>query len=366
MIAFLLTLALVVQPTPKPRMPGSSVTLGGTRFIIWGGAHTGSMPKGASVSPDGRWLFVSNFGQKNRKGISVFRADPLTFVRYLKFPGNSIETIVSPDGTRLYSTNMYGAYLDVFSIPGFSHLSHIKVGMFPKIVITSKDGKWLFLSLWAGRKVARLSVPDYKKTYIPINQKNPRGLALSADGSRLYVASNGSNTLSEVDTSTLKVLRVIKLPRGVRHAITSRDGKRLYVSVMGPGAVYVFSLPDLKQLKVIKVGARPKSIEESYDGRFLYTANYEGHSMGIVDTKTWQSVQLPLDIARASGLVVRPDDRFIYVTGWCSDDIWAIARVDASHPAPARLGHDLGRRHLCRRCKRTLMGCTIIRRPSRR
>jgi hypothetical protein len=54
-----------------------------------------------------------------------------------------------------------------------------------------------------------------------------------------------------------------------------------------------------------------------------------------VDTRTWQIAKLPLDIVKASGLAVHPSDRFVYVTGWCSTDVWAVERIKpGGHPGP--------------------------------
>ena len=53
----------------------------------------------------------------------------------------------------------------------------------------------------------------------------------------------------------------------------------------------------------------------------------------------------PLDIVKGSGVAVRPDDRFVYVTGWCSKDIWAIERLDPGvQPGPLGKRPRRGRR----------------------
>ncbi len=40
-------------------------------------ASTGSMPKGVSLSPDGKHAYVTNFGQADGKNIDIYDADAL-------------------------------------------------------------------------------------------------------------------------------------------------------------------------------------------------------------------------------------------------------------------------------------------------
>lgn len=40
-------------------------------------AQTGSMPKGAALSPDGTKFFVTNFGQANGNNITMYEASSL-------------------------------------------------------------------------------------------------------------------------------------------------------------------------------------------------------------------------------------------------------------------------------------------------
>lgn len=360
----LLLFILAPFPARAEREVGDFVMVGKTKFMIWGGVSTGIMPKGASTSPDNKWLFVSNFGRKGRKNISVYHANPMTFHKYIEYAGNSIESVVSPDSSTLYSSNMYGHYLDIIDLKTMAWKSRFKVKGFPKVILLNRDGSLAYLSLWEDRAFARFDTKTQVVEYFRTGQINPRGLALSQDEASLYIANNGSANYSVVDVKNLAAgtsptLRNLPLPRGPRHAVMSRDGKRLYVSVMGPDVIVVIDTATEKVIRTITVGSKPKTIIESTDGKFLYAANYAGHSMSIIDTATWETKELPLDIVPASGITARQDDRFIYVTGWCTDDIWAVQRIDPGQGPQMPLGTGF-RRKVCRDCKRDWMGCDLI------
>jgi len=364
LLTFLLLCTLLPASALAERKVGDFVMVGKTKFLIWGGASTGVMPKGASTSPDNKWLLVSNFGRKGRQNISVFKADPMTFHKYIDYPGNSIESIVSPDSSTLYSTNMYGHFLDIIDLKTMTWKSKVKVNGFPKVIILSRDGSLAYLSLWENLGFARFNTKTQVVDYFRTGQVNPRGMALSLDESKLYLVNNGNKNYSIVDAKNLvpgakPTMRHLHLGSGPRHAVMSRDGKRLYVSMMGPNAIFVIDPATEKVIKTVTVGNKPKTIIESTDGKFIYTANYTGHSMNIIDTATWESKELPLDIVRASGITARQDDKFIYVTGWCTDDIWAVQRIDPGQSEQTPLGTGF-RRKVCRDCKRDWMGCELV------
>jgi YVTN family beta-propeller protein len=350
------------------RKVGNSVTVGKTKFMIWGGAKTGSMPKGASVSHDNKFLYVSNFGRIGKKNVSVYYANPLKFYRYINYKGNSIESLVSKDNKLLYTTNMYGHYFDIIDLKTFKLKKRLKIRGFPKLILLNKKNDKAYISLWSTRSIAVLDLKTFTSSSFRTRQKNPRGLALSSDESKLYVANNGSRTYSVINTASLKVGQKAtilhkKIARGPRHAIMSKDGKRLYISVMGSSSILEIDTATLKVKKNIYVGKKPKTIILSSDGKFLYTANYTGHSMSIVNTKTYETKELHLPVVKTSGLVVRPDDKFIYITGWCTDDVWAIQRINPGEAPQKPLGNGYRkfRRRGCRKCRTKFMDCTRIR-----
>jgi len=259
---------------------------------------------------------------------------------------------------------MYGHYLDIIDIKTLTWKSRVKVKGFPKVVILSKDGSLAYLSLWEDMGFARFNTKTQAVDYFRTGQKNPRGMALSSDESKLYIVNNGNKNYSIVDLKSLTPgaktpVRHIGVGSGPRHAVMSRDGKRLYVSMMGPNEVFVIDPATEKVIRRVGVGSKPKTIIESTDGKFLYTANYAGHSMSIIDTSTWESKELPIDIVRASGITVRPDDKFIYITGWCTDDIWAVQRIEPGESPQTPLGANLPRK-ADRNSKRDWMGCSVM------
>jgi YVTN family beta-propeller protein len=365
--ALALLLLLAVSPAaaakPWPRGAGKvgyKVSLGGSTFVIWQAVEAGAMPKGASVSHDGKRLFVTNFGRRSGKNIAVYSAgDPLKLERYVSYEGNAIESALSPDDRWLYATNKAGdseGELAVIDLRKGELARRIPVKGFPKVIELDARGKLAYVSLWSERALARLELATGKLDKLKYGKLPPRGLALSRDGKLLFAANNMGRTVTVVDTEKFAVKQHITVPGSPRHVVLSHDGKRVYVSAMGKGSLAVIDVATLKVQRYLKIGERPKTIDESRDGRFVYSANYTGHSMSIVDTRDWKVRELPLDVYKTSGLAVHPNDKYIYITSWCSDEVFVVRRFDDGQPLERPTAKH-PQRHLCRECPSPLMDC---------
>jgi YVTN family beta-propeller protein len=356
-----------MPPQAKEKDLGHHVTLSGTHFMIWGAAPSGSMPKGLTTSPDGRWVFAANMGRRDRRTLSVYRAIPFALEREVDFEGSAIEITPSHDGTQLYFTNKKKAgYLDVVNLETLELLHHLRVHGFPKFILPAPDGVHVYLSLWTQDGIARVAVPDgtvetmqtpgHARIDVPGRSKNPRGMAFSPDGKTIYLANNMDRSLSFIDVATFEERKRMDLGWAPRHIVASPDGARIYVSLSGQDEIVVLDTATEEILQRVPVGHRPKSLAIARDGRFVYAANFKGSSLSIVDTETFETAELPLNVLRVSGLTVHPDDGFIYISGWCTNDVWAIQRIDPGQQPLLPLGDDR-ENNPCYECEMTSMGC---------
>ncbi len=333
----------------RKRKIGYSVSLGGNTFRIWGGAKTGVMPKGCSVSPNGKYLYVTNFGMRRGKNVDVLDAKTLRRIKTLHWRGNAIESISSPDSARLYVTDFYKDKLHMISTKDWQIHKTVRPGSLPKQMTLSADGKTLYVANWLGG-VAKLDARTLKRLGRVKTGRYPRGLSVTADGKTLYVANTGGRTVTVVDTTTMKVRKQIPTSRYPRHTALTKDGKLLYVSVLRKGRIEVIDTALGKVIHKIFVGSMPRTIALSKDEKFVYVAVYAKHYMAIIDTKTRKVVTLDLDIVKASGLAVHPADKLIYVTGWCTTDVWTVQRLRPGE-TPGPLGPKPKRHKYYRRKK---------------
>jgi len=195
--------------------------------------------------------------------------------------------VFSPDGRRLYMSSA-GGTVRVFSVTRRSGVTHH--GLF---------------SLPEARAPGR-------------RREIPCGLALSADGRRLYVVGNLGNRLHELDALTGVVLRSWDV--GVAPYDVVLAAGKAYVSNMGgrrpstndltapagrgttvrvdpvrhipnEGSVTVIDLQTGQVLKEVLVELHPSALAASPDGRYVVVANTGSDTLSVLDTSTDQVVE---------------------------------------------------------------------------
>ena len=207
-------------------------------------------------------------------------------------------------------------------------------------------------------------VPSYSIQLPPANAPErardiPSGLAVSADGVRLYVCGNLSNRLFEIDAATGDVLRTFDV--GVAPYDVILVGDRAFVSNWGgrrPGpndltgpagkgtrvrvdpvrhiaSEGTVSVVDLKtaQLREVFVGLHASALAVAPDGRHVVCANSAGDTLSILDAATGDVVdtawtkRTPADLygAMPNALAFSSDGERLYV---CNGAQNAVAVMD--------------------------------------
>jgi YVTN family beta-propeller protein len=191
--------------------------------------------------------------------------------------------VFSPDGRRIFLSNVNGS-IKVFAVneQGVVSASH-------------------------SIALPRASAPRRK-------YEIPAGLALSADGKRLYVCGNLSNSLFELDSDRGKVLRTF--PVGVAPYDVVLVGEKAYVSNWG----------GRRPEKTDLVGPAGRGTVVRVDP--LRHIASEG-SVSVIDLKTGSNSREILAGLHASALSVSPDRHYVVCANAAADTLTVIdARTD--------------------------------------
>lgn len=289
-------------------------------------AETGSMPKGAALSPDGATLYVTNFGQKDKNNVTVLDARTLAPKGRIDLAGNVVESVLSADGKTLYVSNFGRNSVEFVDVASKTVTREVKTDTHPKILVLSPDGKSLFAANWASHSVTQIDIGSGAVVRTLQTGQQPRGMAMSRAGT-LYVANfNGASidVFKGKDLSDHSRVKACTIPR---HLALSPDEKTLYVSCYMASQVHAYDVATMAVTKKVGVGSAPKSLEVSRDGRYIYTADYgvETNSVSVIDTRDFTARIFPIHgMQRGSGVAVAHDGRHAYVTGWLDGHVYMV------------------------------------------
>jgi YVTN family beta-propeller protein len=175
--------------------------------------------------------------------------------------------------------------------------------------------------------------------------KRPRGLKLSRDGARLFVAVSGlpkcppavpdeecakrerdlkADGIAIVDTTLRKVIKVLAAGSDPEQFAISPDGKRLYVANEDTGLASVVDVGSGSVIARIPVGREPEGVAVTPDGRWLLVTNESDNSISVIDTTTLRVLKTVTVGKRPRDMAFTPDGNAVYVAGELDASVYRV------------------------------------------
>lgn len=177
-----------------------------------------------------------------------------------------------------------------------------------------------------GRTIELLDLQSYTITHtIDLGRAvRPHWAGVEADG-MLYISAELAEAVDVVDPKTLKVVGSIPTGAPQSHMVVfAHDGKRAYTSNVSKGSVSVLDISARKLIKVIPVSDSAQRVSISTDDRFVFTADQTQPRMAVIDTdalKISYWIALP---SNGFGSTATPDGKWLLVALPQTDQIAVI------------------------------------------
>lgn len=259
-----------------------------------------------------------------------------------------IEVAFTPDGRRAYVTGSTDTWtgqggVSVIDTATKTIVATVGNGAIPTGIAVSADGSTVYVSVYGRGDITPPSVLAVDTTTDAVTAigagRFPAGVAVSPDGDRAYVLdtyiNEGDDAVWVIDTFTKAVLAKVAVGVDPRGMVASPDGSHLYVLNRGNGSLGSATMsvidtdPDSATVNtvtaVVKVGNEPVGLAVSPDGKHLYVTDlYEG-AVRVIDTATNSVVAKVRLGGTVSGIAVSPDGKRVYV----ADPQGAVGVIDA-------------------------------------
>jgi YVTN family beta-propeller protein len=164
----------------------------------------------------------------------------------------------------------------------------------------------------------------------------------SAGARNAYVANEGSESVSVIDTATNTVSPTpIKVGRFPFAIAIAPDGKTAYVANNGAESVSVINTAtNTASPTTIKVGTEPLAIAITPDGKTAYVANNGSESVSVIDTATNTVSPTPIKVGGFPfAIAIAPDGKTAYVANEGSESVSVInTATNTVSPTPIKVG----------------------------
>ena len=229
-------------------------------------------------------------------GIDTETNNPVERIKGLSLAGG---LAISADGAAAYVVDLSRNEVVQMDLVSTEIVRKVKVGKDPNDVLLTSDGGSLLVSVAGERQIAVLDPADLATIATVKLPGSPDALAEGLNGT-YFVALGSRDAVVEVDLASGEIVRTFTVQDEPTDLALSPDGSRLYVVNLDAETVSVIDLASGGIERSIPVGTSPSSITLSRDGAYAYVTNFRGGDLDVIDTESNEVVNsIELDYAPA-------------------------------------------------------------------
>jgi YVTN family beta-propeller protein len=234
---------------------------------------TGQAPHEVDVSADGRLALVANYGTRTE-------------------PGSTL-TLIDVPGARVVRTVDLGPHKRPHGIRWLDGR---------RALVTSEESKALL-------------VVDTEKgsveSVITTGQEVSHMVALAPGGSRAFVASIGSGTVTAIDLKGGKAAGVVATGKGAEGIAVTPDGSQVWVTNREADTVTVLDARTLAVVATVPSASFPIRARVTPDGRWVLVSNARSGELAVFDARTRKEarrIPLKAELRPAEGRLMQFGD----------------------------------------------------------
>ena len=269
-----------------------SVQLSNFGYTKYSGTYKGAPVEGA-FSPDGKYLYFTNyamygkgFTKEGHDTCSPASGYDTSFLSRINLEDKKIDAVypvgsvpkvvkVTPDNKYVLVANWCSYTVTIISVETQKTIKSIKIGRYPRGIAISSDSKFAYVAEMGGNRIHRIDLADFSVQYIPIGS-NPRAIELSPDNTKLYATLNISGKVIAWDLETNKAIKTVATGKSARSLAISSDGSSLFVVNFRSGTLSKVRTSDMKVIQNIKVCPEPIGVTYDSETSRTWVACYGG------------------------------------------------------------------------------------------
>ena len=235
---------------------------------------TGHAPHEVAVSRDGSVAVISDYGHRDKPGTSLTVIDVPA--------GKVLHTVDLWRHTRPHGLCWISSESLAVTTEGSSHVLVVdpRAGRIVReietaqdishMIVATRDGKRGFVANIGSGSVTVVDFEAGRKIRDIATGDGAEGIAVSPDGTKVWVSNRSADTLSVIDTTTLEIEATLPCPGFPIRVAFTPDGKRALVSCARGGEVALFDVASRSELlrRKLDLATAPDASRRLFGDRF--------------------------------------------------------------------------------------------------
>lgn len=147
--------------------------------------------------------------------------------------------------------------------------------------------------------------------------------AIAAPTNRVFVSNERGDSISVIDGETLEIETTIEVGKRPRGLALSHDGLKLYVAVSEEDKIKVIETETLKIIKEFEAGSDPETFAVHPNG-YLYVSNEDDAKATVFDPETGKKIiEIPVGL-EPEGVTISKNGKYVIVTSESSNMLHVI------------------------------------------
>ena len=228
-------------------------------------------PNQCAATPDGKYVAVPI---RDGDSVDIVDVAEQKIVKSLpiKEPHNALNT---GSNRYIYVSSMGSHEVDLIDLQKMDYAAHIPAGGRPRPYAVSSDGKTMYVAVAnlhgfdivdipEEKLIERVEIPAQHTTLRKMEYETPdtltHGLALTPDGSELWVSSLLDDSMYIYDVKAKKIVGRVATGVGPNWIVFTPDGKYACISNTDTDDISVIEVKTRREVTRVKVGKVPKRL----------------------------------------------------------------------------------------------------------
>lgn len=259
----------------------------------------GTLPLGLAVSPDGKYIAVTNNGYSEHF-VSIIDVARRMEVRHINLSDAFLGLSFDPSGKHLYVSGGTSNKAFVYKFrEGSIKLKKAYVfgerkgTLITGLAVTPDESKMLVLSASANLMYVIDLIKEEIIRTVPVGV-TPYSVLIAGDGKRAFVSNWGGKSVSVIDLEQYAITNVIEVGSHPNAMVLTRDDRKLFIANANSDNISVIDLTSNNVIETISVapylnapyGSTPNALAISKDGKTLYSVNADNNCLAVIDVSS--------------------------------------------------------------------------------